>query len=331
MPTRGIWLRSLAWLLAAFRPNGPFPILILQGPTGSGKTFAARILRSLVDPSAAPLTPIPSSVRDLLTVARHNWVLAFDHISALSPQLTDALCRISSGLGITVREAPGPGLEPFQENLRRPVLLTVTDRFVCPPDLAERALFVTLPPLPHTQRLRDDLLLDNFENAWPAIFGALSNALSTALARLPETIPAGRCANALAWAKAASPALDCTEDEMERAFDTPPPPHPIVEAVRALLDHRRHWTGTATELHALLEPLVTAQTAKGVAQQLKANALLLADQGIELKFRRLPGGNRMISLEEEPCDASFPQNAKDASQNHPPSLQTEQNEEVPAA
>src|SRR5207302_2005581 len=113
LPTRGIWLRSLAWLLAAFRPYGPFPVLILQGPTGCGKTFAARILRSLVDPSAAPLTPIPSSVRDLLTIARYNWVLAFDHISALSPQLTDALCRISSGLGITVREAASAGLEPF--------------------------------------------------------------------------------------------------------------------------------------------------------------------------------------------------------------------------
>jgi len=30
--------------------------------------------------------------------------------------------------------------------------------------------------------------------------------------------------------------------------------------------------------------------------------LTLADHGIELKFRRLPGGNRIIDLREEVCD-----------------------------
>jgi hypothetical protein len=113
LPSRADWLRCLAWLLAALRPDGPFPVLILQGPPGSGKTFAARILRSLIDPSTSPLTPIPSSVRDLLTLARHNWILAFDHLSALSPQLSDALCRLSSGLGATLRETSGPGTEPL--------------------------------------------------------------------------------------------------------------------------------------------------------------------------------------------------------------------------
>jgi hypothetical protein len=115
LSSRADWLRCLAWLLAALRPDGPFPILILQGPPGSGKTFAARILRSLIDPCTSTLIPIPSSVRDLLTLARHNWILAFDHLSALSPQLSDALCRLSSGLGATLREAVGPGAEPLQQ------------------------------------------------------------------------------------------------------------------------------------------------------------------------------------------------------------------------
>jgi hypothetical protein len=62
-PTRTAWLRCLACVLsrpasgAAFRPAGPYPILILQGRPGSAKFFAARVLRSLVDPSIAPLTP----------------------------------------------------------------------------------------------------------------------------------------------------------------------------------------------------------------------------------------------------------------------------------
>src|SRR5258708_5500100 len=30
LPDRGDWLRCLAWLIAAFRPSGPFPVLIVQ-------------------------------------------------------------------------------------------------------------------------------------------------------------------------------------------------------------------------------------------------------------------------------------------------------------
>ena len=59
--------------------------------------------------------------------------------------------------------------------------------------------------------------------------------------------------------------------------------------------------------------------------------LTLADQGIELKFRRLHGGHRILDLHEDPGDASFPQNAEYASPETDPSPQPEQNEEVPAA
>ena len=59
-----------------------------------------------------PLTPLPSSVRELLSLARLNWILAFDHVSSLTPQIADALCRLTSGVGVACRE-PGRH-EPFQ-------------------------------------------------------------------------------------------------------------------------------------------------------------------------------------------------------------------------
>jgi len=340
LPTRAAWLRCLAWLLSAFRPFGPFPFLILQGPPGSGKTFAARILRCLIDPSTAPLTPIPSSVRDLLTLARHNWVLAFDHISTLSPQLADALCRLSSGLGATLRETSSPAPEPLLQYYKRPVLLTVTDRWSCPASLAERALIVTLPPLPPASRRAEAVLLSAFDQAWASIPGALCTAVSTALSRMPQlNMPTGRSANALAWAMAASPALStgegnvCTEEEMERAFAPPPPPHPMVEAVRALLEQRHNWTGSATELLELLQPALFCQATgskspSGLSQQLKKSMLTLADSGIELKFRRLHGGDRIIDLREDPGDGTFPQNVPVASPVFEPPPQPTETEEL---
>jgi putative DNA primase/helicase len=321
LSSRADWLRCLAWLLAALRPDGPFPVLILQGPPGSGKTFAARILRSLIDPSTASLTPIPSSARDLLTLARHNWILAFDHLSALSPQLSDAICRLSSGLGATLRETSGPGAEPLQQHYKRPVLLTVTERWSCPAGLARRALTVNLPPLtPRTE----DSLLTVFQQAWPDILAALCSAVAAALNPMNHIDPpTRRCPDALAWAMAASPALGCTAKEMRQAFDLAEP-HPMTTAVRTLLEQRRQFTGSAAQLLELLQPLVDCQTPKGLSRQLRSCMLILADNGIELKFRRLGGGARIIELRDDPCDASCEKFPPDASQiSDPPTQPTE--------
>jgi len=275
------------------------------------------------------LTPIPPSVRDLLTLARHNWILAFDHVFTLSAQLSDALCRLSSDLGVTLRETPGPASEPLQQNLSRPILLTVTGRWSCPSDIAQRALTVTFPPLTAGSRPEESLLAP-LDAAWPAILAALCSVVSTALARLPQIeLPTGRCATALAWAVAASPALGATEEEMRLAFDPLPPPHPIVEAVRNLLEQRRHFAGSATDLLELLQPFAPCRTPKGVSQQLRNAVLTLADAGIELKFRRLHEGARVIHLREDQGDAYCKNHPPDASPDLGPPPQPTQSQEVP--
>ena len=45
----------VSWLVAALRPRGPYPVLVLQGEAGSAKSTAVRVLRELVDPNTAPL------------------------------------------------------------------------------------------------------------------------------------------------------------------------------------------------------------------------------------------------------------------------------------
>jgi hypothetical protein len=302
LPDRAAWIRCLAWLLSAFRPYGPFPFLVFQGPAASGKTFAARVLRSLIDPNAAPLTPVPSTVRDLLAVARQNWVLAFDHVSALAAQLRDALCRLSTGLGASLRETPYFEPEPLLQSLRRPVLFTATPRWSPPPELAERALIVSLPPLPPANRLPETELLATLRQFLPAILGALCSAVSTALRRLPDLgVRSGRLPDAFAWILAASPALACpgepcfTEDEIREAFALPAP-RTVAEAVRLLLEQQTHWSGTASQLFQLLSPLESCCSPKLLSEQLRESAPALAAGAITVKFRRVHEGVRLIDL-----------------------------------
>src|SRR5207248_10664145 len=40
----------VAWLLAALRPTGPYPLLALAGEQGSAKTVACKLLKALIDP-----------------------------------------------------------------------------------------------------------------------------------------------------------------------------------------------------------------------------------------------------------------------------------------
>jgi hypothetical protein len=54
LPGRSDFVLVVAWLLAALRHGGPYPLLAVSGEQGSAKTVLSKILRALVDPNAAP-------------------------------------------------------------------------------------------------------------------------------------------------------------------------------------------------------------------------------------------------------------------------------------
>jgi hypothetical protein len=210
------WLRCLVWLLAALRPSGPYPILILKGPAGSGKSTLARLLRELVDPSTAPLFPPPLSERQLLANATHSWVLAFDHVSQLFWYISDALYRLSDGSSLLLRERYDER-EALRPTLQRPVLLTLAhkrvNRWIPESDLATRALVVELPAISPQRRRTLAGIWRDFHNVQPAVLGALCTATSTALRR-SDDIQLDRTpllADVAAWAVAAAPVLGVGE------------------------------------------------------------------------------------------------------------------------
>jgi hypothetical protein len=55
----------VGWLLAALRPTGPYPPLIINGEQGSAKSTTRRVLRRLVDPNAAEVRSYPKKEEDI--------------------------------------------------------------------------------------------------------------------------------------------------------------------------------------------------------------------------------------------------------------------------
>ena len=94
----------IAWVLAALRNRGPYPVLVLSGEQGSAKSTFAAILRALLDPNTAPLRALPREDRDLFIAASNGHVLAFDNVSGLPAWISDTLCRLATGGGFAVRQ-----------------------------------------------------------------------------------------------------------------------------------------------------------------------------------------------------------------------------------
>ncbi len=171
------WHKLQTWLLAALRPKGPYPVLIIQGPGGSGKSTAARIIRAILDPVAAPLHPLPSQEGQAMQLAYRNRILAFDHVTRMSNSVADALCRLSTGTCVTIRQ---PGHQPpIELDLARPILITANENFKPRPDLARRAITIELKPLTDPQPL-DEVLAK--------LAQILPNLLATLYTRLASTL-----------------------------------------------------------------------------------------------------------------------------------------------
>src|SRR5262249_2389808 len=83
------WRLLAGWLVMALRPRGPYPVLGFHGEQGAGKSTAARITRSLVDPHSVPLRSEPKEPRDLMIAARNAWCIALDNLSHLPTWLSD--------------------------------------------------------------------------------------------------------------------------------------------------------------------------------------------------------------------------------------------------
>ena len=127
--SRDDFLLIVAWLLAALRPNGPYPLLAISGEQGSAKTVLSKLLKALIDPNAAPVRALSREERELMIGANNGYLLAFDNLSGLPPWLSDALCRLATGGSFAVRQLYTDDEEVLFE-AARPILLSGSRRWL---------------------------------------------------------------------------------------------------------------------------------------------------------------------------------------------------------
>jgi hypothetical protein len=293
----------VAWALACLRNRGPYPVIVLSGEQGSAKSTFSAILRALLDPNTAPLRALPREDRDLFIAASNGHVLAFDNVSGLPAWISDTLCRLATGGGFAVRQLYSDQDEVLFD-AARPVILNGIEDIVTRPDLADRAVFLTLEPIPEERRRPEQELWAAFEAERPRILGVLLDAVARGLAELPRTkldkLP--RMADFALWATACETALwpqgtfwSAYSGNRDEAVEGVIDADPIAAAVRALMLARTEWTGTASDLLGALgqeagERVTKSKTwpdsPRALAGRLRRAATFLRKIGIDIGFGR---------------------------------------------
>lgn len=311
------WPLVQGWLVAAVRPRGPYPVLDLHGEQGSAKSTTARVIRALVDPSTAPLRGTPRDERDLMIAAANSWVLAFDNVSWLPSWLSDALCRLATGGGLSTRQ-----LYTDQDEIifagQRPIILNGIGEYVVGSDLRDRVLTCTCPPIGEADRRDEDRFWKAFDAVRPRLLGALLDAVSMALRNVPTTaltrMP--RMADFARWVVAAEPALggrsgtflSTYADNRRRSVEQGLEFDSVAQAVRQLVEERP-WDGTFGKLLERLRGLVAdhvrdgrewPQNAKALSNRLHRLAPNLRQVGVLVEFGNRVGKGHPVTIRKDP-------------------------------
>ncbi len=243
-----------AWLVAAWIPHIPHPVLTFKGEQGTGKSKTAEMVVNLIDPSPASKRSQPRDIKAWAAQAFNSWALCLDNVSTIPPWLSDTLCKAVTGDGIVDR-ALYTDDDVVVLTFRRVLAMTTIDAGALAGDLAERLLMLDLQLIEEDRRRTEEELNAAFEAVRPAVLGALFDLLACVLAVLPsiklDTLPRmADFARVLAavdqvmdWhtlddylATSANVATDALEGD------------PFGAAIAALVDRDGEWCGTAAQL-----------------------------------------------------------------------------------
>ena len=215
------WKLLVGFMLSVMRDEKEYPILVISGQQGSGKTTLSDILMTLLDPHGDTPASLPKKESDIGTTARHRHLLAFDNISGLKWDVSDSLCKLSTGLSVSQRSLYTNG-ELYQYTVTRPVILNGIPNLVNRDDLARRVISLHLDRIPDEKngkgisQVKRDFLKDNAQ-----ILGGLLDTLVVCHRNI-DTVKIGETKgfNEVArWVEAAAEHLGWEPGEFTRIYN----------------------------------------------------------------------------------------------------------------
>lgn len=258
LPTanEGDRMLAISWLLGAFKPKGPFPVLVINGEQGSAKSSTTRLLRRIIDPHSRDMCEPPRGTRDFVAIVKNGYVIAMDNLSKIDPWLSDSLCRVATGTGALGGRTLYTTDDISSFTAARPTILNGIPTFVEREDLTDRAIHLELPEIPENKRRDDDSYWEEIDGLMPEIVGSLLNDVARAHANWAgvKLGKSPRMSNFVRWVVAGlgpdrsklfleayeKKRISATEDLVEH--------NEVAQAIIAMMSKQSTYSGTMTSL-----------------------------------------------------------------------------------
>jgi hypothetical protein len=272
LPDRSDLILLCGQIAGIYNVFGHYKITVISGPPGSAKTFIVRVMRALSDPNEIDTRSPPDDVRDLWHGAVQTHVIGLENVRSLSDKLSDGLCKLTTGSGVTERKLFAQG-EEWMAKVRNPVLINgIPANIIEQPDLLNRVITFRCDHLGDDVK-SEETLERKFKAARPKLFGCILGGLVAALKFRQQFDDIDIAAEALfgnfhtrfidvvVWNEVACRGMGFSPNEYFEAFKNNQrvtylevaKNSSICIGIRALMSRRSRWQGYPAQLCAELK------------------------------------------------------------------------------
>jgi hypothetical protein len=294
-------------IMVCFIPNLDYPINVFWGKPGTGKSTIGQILQSLVDPSKVDTLSFPSTDKEMIQIMSKYHLMVFDNISRITTQISDILCRASTGGAFASRELYKNDDEIIRE-LHQPVVLNGLYQLGVANDLISRSMYFELEEISSNKMKPKNQFLKRFEQEKPYILGRMFDCVSSAIKNKQAIKIADhdRMGDYKDWGIAIAKNFNGADiaflkqlAKMDKIRNREALlGQPLANAVEIFINRERYFKGSATTLHKLLcdiakkhrintTPPLWPNAANAMTRQLNNMATNLDKAGIRYKHRRV--------------------------------------------
>ena len=306
-------LLFLVYVVAAFIPGYPHPLLILHGAQGAGKTTPMKVMKELIDPSELGGLSAPKNIESFVQTISHHSFMFYDNLSTMPEWFSDALARAATGDSFSKRELYTDDDDVIYR-FQKTISLNGINQVVYKSDLLDRSILLNLERISPENRKESQVFWAEFELDRPLILGAIFDVLARALALYPtiklDKLP--RMADFARWGYAIAEASGHSGKAFIQAYyrniavqhDEAIEANPVAQTIMQLMYDRDAWNGTPADLYNLLAPIAFKlqisqsrgwpKDAARLGRTLTSIAPNLLAKGVELERSR--GKDRLITL-----------------------------------
>ncbi|MGD9672078.1 MAG: hypothetical protein AB7U98_01210 [Candidatus Nitrosocosmicus sp.] len=295
------------YLISAFIPEIPKPVLVIRGNGGGAKTTTFTLLKNIIDPGSIDLLSFSPHKNDLIQSLEHHYVNYFDNVSYISQDVSDTLCRAVTGSGNSKRELYTTD-EDYIYKFKRIIGINGINIVTTRQDLLDRSLTLKVDRIPENKRRKEQEIREQFERLRPYVLGYIFDILVKVLRykkehpneKLLEELP--RMADFAEYGEIISRCLGYKDYEFINAYresidlqnEELIELHPVAEAVILLMEERDSWMKSPTLLNkeladimcqvdsALLKSKYWPKAPNQLTRQLNELAPILLKKNIEV-------------------------------------------------